>query len=448
LLNDLKIVIGLLKKILDARSPVSGEASNEWLVKQCLLHNVTYQLTAEASHDKWIGFRELKRTTKNIFARKSATQQLEQASSSVVLGGFMASQEVIVNYIEFETGKKIGWYLAKTEWPEVSAPGKFVFWWKWFWFSMPFAFRCITEPNRTNIALLIRETADTALLLFWLRKKKIKHVYNFLPYELDSNLISLLCRQHEIQVTKIPSSGPLSTHNRIMISDEVAFSSSYHNEEYALYRESIRTSKVLMWGPERAYTYIHRYSASPLATPQKTIGFYSHGAWIRQADDHASDGLNIGDAELNLLNHLAVFMKNNPGYSLIVFPHPRERNEKRWNDTQDFYSKHLHSTRFSFAAKGIATAHSFEIVDIAVAAFSTIVFERLFCGFKTLIGNYGIPGFPIEDSTLQNICFNSLETMSSKILSACTQSTDEFFSTNKISGYRFHAYPKYTQPIH
>lgn len=443
MLRELKIVIDLLKKILGSEPPVAGEASNEWLVKQCLLHNVSYLLPARASRDRLIGFRVLRKSTRDIFRTHIATRQLQPGNEYAVLGGFMKHQDLITQYIELEAKRKIGWYVAKAEWPEVAGSARFRFWWKWFWFVLPFAFKCTVARNRQNFALLIRETADTALLMHWLAKNRIKHVYNFLPYELDSNLISMLCRERGITVTKIPSSGPLATHNRILICDEVAFSSPYHFEEYQLFRHSIRAGSILKWGPERAFTYLKKYMHAPVETPPYTIGYYSHGAWIRQSDDHAADGLNIVYAETKLLEDLRKFLANHPDYTLVVFPHPRERNEKRWNDTVRFYNGFLPDSGYSFAEQGVPTAMSFDKVDVAVAAFSTIVFERMFCGFKTLIGNYGIPGFPISGSTLGNICFNSSESMSAKIAAASGQSAEEFFSTNKISDYRYHNYPQY-----
>ena len=41
-------------------------------------------------------------------------------------------------------------------------------------------------------------------------------------------------------------------------------------------------------------------------------------------------------------------------------------------------------------------------MDVAVACFSTILYERMFCGFKTLIGAYGIDDFPEVPDKIRN----------------------------------------------
>ncbi|MBL7943065.1 MAG: hypothetical protein JNM00_09880 [Flavobacteriales bacterium] len=403
---------------------------------------MSYQLPASAERDQFIGFREWWRSTRNIFRKHRAVLRYNEQPTAI-LGGFMKSHEVITAYIEKETGQKIGVYLAKAEWPEVSGKGRFRFWLRWSLFSIPLMWKCLDSPRRSNLALLIRECADTALFMHWLRKTGIRHLYDFLPYEIDSNLIALCCRQRGIRVTKIPSSGPLATHNRIMLGDEVVFTTPYQQEEFEKYTSTIRIPTVLKWGPEKAYTYISLYRPTRPSTPPKSLAFYSHGSWLRLSEDHSADGLNIASAEHQLLCDLRSFIAAHPDFQLTVFVHPRERAKEKWDATVAHYETLLGRGNFQFGPMGTPTSSAFHYADIALAAFSTINYERLFCGYKTLIGNYDIPGFPHEGSQLRAICFDSYVKMEALIMRVSEISHDDFFHTFNLEGYRYDQFPGY-----
>jgi len=85
-------------------------------------------------------------------------------------------------------------------------------------------------------------------------------------------------------------------------------------------------------------------------------------------------------------------------------------------------------------AKAGQTMH-FEEVDIAIAAFSTIVFERLYFGYKILIGNEAMRNFPMTGSPLNNICFSDYNDFRQKIFAAHTVSNLAFFEKNNLQTY-------------
>lgn len=433
----LRSVISMIRKILR-----SQPGSDHALARECLLHRMSYQLPASASRDRWIGFREIARTTRRIFGSHKAVIRYGDHPSAI-LGGFMHTHELITGYIEREVGHPIGVYIAKAEWPEAEPAGRTAFWLRWMLFAWPLALRCTWSQRRSNLALLIRECADIAMFMHRLHREKIRELFDFLPYEIDSNLIALCCRASGIRVTKIPSSGPLATHNKVMIADAVVFTTPYQREEYEQFRDTIRTTQILKWGPEKAYTYIGHYQERKRETPARSLAFYSHGSWIRQAMDHASDGLGIAGAERRLLADLRTFMLRYPHCALLICVHPRERVAACWQETLSYYAGQLEGVPYAFSPEGLPTALTFDKADIALAAFSTINYERLFCGFKTLIGNYDIPEFPMKGSSLEPICFDNYQKMERLILQAQTMSHEEFFTAFRLEGYRFEQFPGY-----
>jgi hypothetical protein len=439
LANDFKEVRQSLQEILAESSP----DSDLFLTKKCLLENISFQLPATAALDRLIGFREWFRNSKKIFSSHKATTKFREGGTSAVLGGFMRQSPAIQSYIEFESGEKLTWYFGKAEWPEMPEGSRFFYWLKWTLACTPYIRKSIFATNRANWALLIRELNDTTVFIHWLRKNNVKRLYDFLPYELESNWISLLCRKLGIETIKIPSSGPLATHNSILIADKIALSSPYHQEELKIFSNSIRYKSLLKWGPERAQTYIQRYRKNKPESSGKVIGFYSHASWLRLAQDHADVGLNIPEAEEKLLNDLFRFVNENKEFELRIFLHPREKENDMIEATKVHYNSKLGEGKYQFNDFAKHTTVCFEDAGIAMAAFSTILFERLFAGYKTLIGNYGIPDFPLQGSKLNEICFSDYSQLSKLIEKSIHESDSDFFERNQLEDYLWSQYPSW-----
>jgi hypothetical protein len=220
-------------------------------------------------------------------------------------------------------------------------------------------------------------------------------------------------------------------------------SSPYHHEELKVFSNSIRYESLLKWGPERALTYIERYRTYKPESSKSVIGFYSHASWLRLAQDHADVGLNIPKAEEKLLNDLFRFVNENKEFELRIFLHPRERAPEMIEATKSYYNSKLGEGKYQFNDFSKPTTACFEDAGIAMAAFSTILFERLFSGYKTLIGNYGIPDFPLKGSNLNAICFSDYNRLS-LLIEECTRESDsDFFKRNKLEDYLWTQYPSW-----
>ena len=431
-----KIYRDVLKKTRSVLSDTNA-ASDETLVKQCLLTSVSFRLPAESQFDRLIGFREWIRTSKKILSRQSYINDLSADSFSAVLSSNANQWQAVNDYIEYSAGERIALFLLKDHLLS-GVKSKWSFLFVHSFFALGQAIRCVFSNDRSNRALLIREVVEITVLLSIIEERKIKHLYNFVPYEKDSNLISLLLRDRGVVTTLIPSAGPLRTHNRYMLGDEIIFSTPYHFEEQKVFQHTIRAKKITRWIPEKTNQYISRY-LQPLATPSCVLGFYSHGSWIRELAGHSSDGLNIAEAEKQLMLDLQKFLKANPEYRLIIFAHPREKSDAMYAKTVEHYSQYfdMKTGGIQISGKDVKTALAFEQVDIALAAFSTILYERLFAGFKTLIGNYNIPDFPMNGSPLTNICFSNATQLEECIHEASGESTQVFFERCGLSEYTF-----------
>jgi hypothetical protein len=290
------------------------------------------------------------------------------------------------------------------------------------------------------VALLIREVHEMTALMSVLDDLAAKHLFNFIPFEVDTNLISLLCRDQRVEVTLIPSAGPLRTHNHTLLGEELIVSTPYHLEELSELRDSIRVKRVTRWIPERTQQFFRQYFSAP-EPPAQTIGFYSHGSWLRELQQHAENGLGIEQAEEQLTRDMSAFLKKHPQFSMIIFAHPREKQSSLLAQTEAHYRRYfdLDTGQVRLATLEEKTPLCFHKVDVAVAAFSTVQYERLFCGYKMLIGVYGIKGFPMEGSSLSSICFHNAEALEQFILRSSEMSRPEFFVHFGLEDYTMHS---------
>jgi hypothetical protein len=101
----------------------------------------------------------------------------------------------------------------------------------------------------------------------------------------------------------------------------------------------MRFDKILRWGPEKAYGYIQRYLENRPSTAMKTMGFYSHGSWLRLKLGHVQTEMNLAGAEDQCVVLIKDFLQLHPNFSLVIFAHPREKSRQNWKDTQLHYEK-------------------------------------------------------------------------------------------------------------
>ncbi len=288
--------------------------------------------------------------------------------------------------------------------------------------------------RRANHALIISFVCESAYILHLLRIRNVDEVYDYLPYEVESNFMYLLFHARGIKVTKLPSAGPLSTHHSRTLAHSVVITSAYHLEEIHAFGKRFRTGKLLRWPPERAYKCIPKYSGTIATPPTNTLGFYSHGQWLRNRLNHAQYGAAIEQDEIRILHFIRDIAKE-LNTAVFLYLHPRELKAEVFPETQKFYASHLSGISYEIKIHPDSTAMHFEEVDIAIAAFSTIVFERLYFGYKILIGNEAMRNFPITGSPLNNICFSDYNDFRQKIFAAHTVSNLAFFEKNNLQTY-------------
>jgi hypothetical protein len=437
--NELK---GVIRKYYEIEKAWTGSEKNsdEYLSSVCLFEYPSYRLLDSDKRDRLIGFRLLVRTLRRMLSSGNGKTAVNPEAKALVISSSKSANDII-QYISRSGKTTLHTYFDRDH-MSLGDYGKWLPILTWLPLALRQAFRCIFSQYRSTIALTIAEIPEIALTLEFAKRNRISMLYDFLPYEVDSNFIYLVFRQNNIDVFKIPSSGPLATHHKILLSDFIAVSTPYHLEEMRKFRSTIRIGQFALWPPEKAHMYFHKYKSNRTWEETNTIGFYSHGEWIRKAEKQSDYGGRIGDAEEAILRMLGNLVRKNPLLKLRIFPHPRELKSDKRADMHAHYTKCIGHETFEVFTETGGTSQHFAKAEIAIAAFSTILYERLYSGYKTLIGNMFISEFPMNQSALNSICFKTEGELEAMLNRFGNLDADSFFAITGLANYRMDSYPE------
>lgn len=416
------------------------EESDRGLIAHCLNHSTSFRLPEAAKDDRLIGFRIWRRMHWSI-VRNQQKNYTPGLGKSMVIQGVARNKERILRYLNFQSEENIHYFIAKDELPfknqHITAADRRAL----NLYSLKIAVQCLFHSDRKNRALFPSFCLENWAICDFARKEKIERAYDFSPYLIDANLYTKSLQENGVEVSKIPSSGPLKAHNKYLLGDALALSTPYQFMEVDKFQSTIRVNRVAKWIPERALEYIQIYQNPSLPEPPKfSIGYYSHGGWLRAASGHADNGLNIPQAELALMEDLAAWLSKEPNKELLIFLHPKERQPEVMEQSEAFYKKHFAEINYRFADPGKPTSEGFHLVDLGIAVYSTVLYERLFAGYKSLIGNYGMTDFPDPNASLARICFQSREALFEQLEQSFLEDRKTFFQKNELEGYRFDSY--------
>jgi hypothetical protein len=303
-------------------------------------------------------------------------------------------------------------------------------------FMLPWALvRGSSSRNRVNTALLWLEMAEAHALLQWLSRHDIRELYFYSPFEKDANALYLLIKELNIEVYKIPSPNLLSIHNKILLSDVLVLSSPYQQDEMDVFHATIRAGRVLHWKPEQFDGYAHIYHSETPQPKPGTLGYYSHASWVRHADDDTNTGIGDHESEVLLKKIMGSYLSLRQDLKVTVFLHPREKKHRNFTEVVSHYDRVFGTGRYEFAPLASPGSHLFYTVDVGVGAISTILFERLFLGYKTIFFPAAMTAFPLPDSKIKMICPTSEAAFHKALDLALSLPSESYFAQTGLGQY-------------
>jgi hypothetical protein len=299
----------------------------------------------------------------------------------------------------------------------------------WFaWVLLPF---CFFSSRRANLALTLLSFAENAQLLWLVRKSQVREIILFDIYENDSNVMAILLQGRGVVVNKNTSDVPVCMINRAIVADVVSCCQKFQEAEVKALAHTMRVGKVQTWLPENYSGIAPRYQipADYDSVPPKTVGYYSSGSWIRQREGYPDLGDGFYQVEPQLKKWLreSFLERASQGIRLIVFPHPNEKKAPQdYADAQAHYADLFDGVPFELRPVGSSTLSEFHHCDVAVSVYSTVSFERLYMGFKSLIFPYQMSYIP-EGTPLAKIAPANQEALFAALDQALSESREEFF---------------------
>ncbi len=302
--------------------------------------------------------------------------------------------------------------------------------------SLPLFIVWLLKPANKAVSLLPLELVEWAGLMEVVSRRQVKYVYLFSQYECDTNAMVLWLRKMGVTVNKIPSPNLLVIHSKNLVTDELTLSSPYQLDE--LQGDLIRASyrKLNYWVPEQFHVYRNNYKNRNKAATG-TVGYYSHGSWIRKKSGLTDTGVGDVEAEQQLIALLGELLQEGKLDRVTIFLHPKEKRLSA-EELNSYYRSVFGEGRFTFAPLNVPSAELFDAVDIGVGAISTILFERLFLGCKTIFYPLGIADFPVENSSFRHICAFNKSELADLLQTMKQQSTGNTLNRLDLLKYTIH----------
>ncbi len=404
----------------------------EDIAQYSLQHNMSYRLDASASIDRWIGLREwyrhvIKTNGSGEFFQR--TEKTDSAAHALITWDFYKDPKALI-YVQQFHAQPVSHFVGKDLISLNHIHANFMEKMLLHLFSLLVTVTCFcSKKQRANHALLIRQCIEMACVIQWIKKENIQHVSFFHPYEIDSNLLSYCLQRLGVQTTFIPSIVPLFVHNHHLVCHDLVVTSPYQEEEIQnLFSKSVSYKKLLRWPAETLFDIPENKSPSN----NKRIAFYSHGQWLRNALSRADNGLAAENSETQILSWLKRGAENKM-WDVVIYLHPLEK--KHLEKTENYYRTFFNSIPFYWGDKNKSSANFFHLENFGIGTLSTVIFERLLFGRKTLLHPYQHQNFPLPQSTLNNICFSSWEELE-KFWNQYSEKNDMvFFDELNITNY-------------
>lgn len=435
--NEIRATSRLYRRIRKTTTPEQGQAL--WIASNTLFEKKSYRLSRSSKKDYLLGFRVLWRTAKRWFYHSDDTFNAHGAEA-VVVGGTVANRDIILRYVAASSGKRALSFIPRDSVGFQNLAGVFSLF-HFLLFATPIACSAIFSKRRDNLSLVISSVAEISFVKAYLRAHGVKYVFDFYSFESDSNFMYLSLHEESVRVCKIPSSGPLAGHYLKTLSDDFVISTPYQEEEIAALGRDIVYSNILRWPPERAHTYYEKFCSIRPIIPKQVLGYYSHGQWARNVAGHAEYGTGVEEDENRILSFIRNYCESRPTVIVSVYPHPKELDKAIIARTIEFYDRTLGHARYELMQVKGGSAQHFDKVNVAIASYSTIIYERLYCGMKILISGRSKLGFPLENSKLNNICFLEQQDFDKKLDEALNQTEEDFFRLNKLEAYLWNNFP-------
>lgn len=299
---------------------------------------------------------------------------------------------------------------------------------------IPVCLLSIFSSNKLHLPLLFFEMIETLFLLEAVKRTGCKTLIFFCIFERAANIQAKILSDAGIFVRKVASEVPLAFHNERVVADELILGLAYQKEEMRKFASTMLVKRVATWGPESA-PVTEKLLKSAHNESKADLGFYSSGNWLRAMNGVIDVKRHEAENEKKLLAWLCQFAERN-NMTVKIFLHPAEKKTQVRGYVDDYYSGFMDKAGLiSIAPVQQPSPGAFRSVDCGIGLYSTILFERIYFGFKTVIVPLDYPEFPLAESSMCNVAITDFEKLEALLLKQKSLSPEIFFEMNGVSAY-------------
>lgn len=266
------------------------------------------------------------------------------------------------------------------------------------------------RSNKFNVFLIPESFLISRIFKKVLLKTDTELFFHLYPHEPEGNL-SYMLKPKKVEYIKVPNLNPLFMFNKRIISDKIGLTFGYQQDELKAEKSELPFEK---WKSPKFDAFLNDLSSQE---KDGRVCYYSHASWIRQKEKHGSTWFEEDKMEINLLNY---FKSNKDlfqnGKGITVCLHPKEkRSPELLNLSIDYYKDHF-GEEVNFLPPQQSSYDSFKLFELGISAFTSIIFERLYCGHKSLIyHDQESYTFPVQNSDYDHFVFRDFQELSLKL---------------------------------
>ena len=392
--------------------------------KNTLYTSHVFSLPEISKKDRLIGVKQFYRSYKRIFTKKSLYISNQNGNTLIFsLNTFNREDEIAI--IETNSSDKVYGIITKAD---VLSYGSwnlkilnFILLCFYSFIFAPAAF--FSKKNRLNFALLPEHLLGLRFVRSVIRKKKLPNLYCFYTHEPEINLVSYYAMKSGVGVSLVPNANPLFMFNRNLQGDKLYISLSYQKDEASFFYDM----PYEKWDVLKTKVHNNQFFMENKVYSKNVIFYYSHASWLRKEEGHNIPYFNEVEMEFSALSILGELVKENK-IEIIICLHPKEKNVKK-TIIDNYYRSYFGDT---FVFQDGDSYDTFLDNSIGFGAFSSVLFERVECGYKTVFLMDSLNDeFPIESSKYGLFIWSLDKINENRIEHASKVSTFEYFNESK-----------------
>lgn len=219
----------------------------------------------------------------------------------------------------------------------------------------------------------------------WARRASRRQAYLFRPYRLESPIVAAFLMERGVDVGVVVGTTPMAAHLRRLVASSAVLCTAYQIDEFAALEPLGRNGAWELWGPTEIVEMQERYTEQALPDLPNVVGVYTQGFWARveMGSIRAEDAAPHIEHERRFVEVVREYAASHPDVRIVFFPHPMERRRFRETGVHGYgLVLDLPNTSAHFEASNSMLA--FDEVGLGLTTVSTIGFDRLHLGLRTL----------------------------------------------------------------